>query len=35
MGVPAASVTTAEAFIAEFQAALKEPGPYLIEAILE
>jgi acetolactate synthase-1/2/3 large subunit len=35
MGVPAASVTTAEAFIKEFQAALKESGPYLIEAILE
>lgn len=34
MGVPAASVATAEAFIAEFQAALKEPGPYLIEAII-
>ncbi|MCK7468323.1 MAG: thiamine pyrophosphate-dependent enzyme [Desulfosudis oleivorans] len=34
MGVPAASVATAEAFIAEFQAALKEPGPYLIEAIM-
>ncbi len=35
MGVPAASVATAEAFIAEFQAALKEPGPYLIEAVIE
>lgn len=35
MGVPAASVTTAEGFIKEFQAALNEPGPYLIEAILE
>ena len=35
MGVPAASVNTAEAFIVEFQRALKEPGPYLIEAILE
>ena len=35
MGVPAASVNTAEAFIREFQAALKEPGPYLIEAVLE
>jgi len=35
MGVPAASVNTAEAFVAEFQRALKEPGPYLIEAVLE
>jgi acetolactate synthase-1/2/3 large subunit len=35
MGVPAASVNTVEAFIREFQAALQEPGPYLIEAILE
>ena len=35
MGVPAASVNTAEAFIREFQTALKEPGPYLIEAVLE
>jgi len=35
MGVPAAAVTTAEAFIAEFKKALKESGPYLIEAILE
>lgn len=35
MGVPAASVATAEAFITEFQKALKESGPYLIEAILE
>jgi acetolactate synthase-1/2/3 large subunit len=35
MGVPAASVNTAEAFIHEFQTALSEPGPYLIEAILE
>jgi len=34
MGVPAASVATAESFIAEFQAALKEPGPYLIEAVM-
>ena len=35
MGVPAATVNTAEAFIAEFKKALKESGPYLIEAILE
>jgi acetolactate synthase-1/2/3 large subunit len=35
MGVPAASVNTAEAFIVEFQKALRESGPYLIEAILE
>lgn len=35
MGVPAASVNTAEAFIQTFQAALKEFGPYLIEAVLE
>lgn len=34
MGVPAASVQTAEAFIAEFHRALREPGPYLIEAVL-
>ncbi len=35
MGVPAASVTTAEELIREFKAALKESGPHLIEAILE
>ena len=35
MGVPAASVNTAEAFIAEFHKALASPGPYLIEAVLE
>ena len=35
MGVPAAAVKTAEGFIAEFRKALEEPGPYLIEAILE
>lgn len=35
MGVPAATVNTAEAFITEFKKALQEPGPYLIEAILE
>jgi acetolactate synthase-1/2/3 large subunit len=35
MGVPAASVTTAEEFAGEFKAALKESGPHLIEAILE
>ena len=35
MGVPAASVTTAEELAGEFKAALKEPGPHLIEAILE
>jgi acetolactate synthase-1/2/3 large subunit len=35
MGVPACAVNTAEAFIGVFQAALNEPGPYLIEAILE
>jgi thiamine pyrophosphate-dependent acetolactate synthase large subunit-like protein len=35
MGVPAASVTTAEELTREFNAALKESGPHLIEAILE
>ncbi len=35
MGVPAASATTAEEFTGEFNAALKEPGPHLIEALLE
>jgi acetolactate synthase I/II/III large subunit len=35
MGVPAAVVTTAEELINEFQAALKESGPHLIEVILE
>jgi acetolactate synthase-1/2/3 large subunit len=35
MGVPAASVTTAEELTREFKAALKEPGPHLIEAVLE
>jgi acetolactate synthase-1/2/3 large subunit len=35
MGVPAASVTTAEELIREFKAALKESGPHLIEAVLE
>ena len=35
MGVPAASVTTAEELIREFEVALKESGPHLIEAILE
>lgn len=35
MGVPATSVNTAETFIAEFQKALQESGPYLIEAVLE
>ncbi|MGO9138574.1 MAG: acetolactate synthase large subunit [Syntrophales bacterium] len=35
MGVPAASVTTAEELIREFKAALKESGPHLIEVILE
>jgi acetolactate synthase-1/2/3 large subunit len=35
MGVPAASVTTAEELAGEFKAALKESGPHLIEAILE
>jgi len=35
MGVPAASVTTAEELTGEFKAALKEPGPHLIEAVLE
>jgi thiamine pyrophosphate-dependent acetolactate synthase large subunit-like protein len=35
MGVPAASVNTAEAFACAFRTALQEPGPYLIEAILE
>ncbi len=35
MGVPAASVTTAEELARELKAALKESGPHLIEAILE
>jgi len=35
MGVPAASVTTAEELAKEFKAALKEPGPHLIEVVLE
>jgi acetolactate synthase-1/2/3 large subunit len=35
MGVPAASVTTAEELTKEFKAALKESGPHLIEVILE
>ena len=35
MGVPAASVTTAEELTREFKAALKESGPHLIEVILE
>ena len=35
MGVPAASVTTAEELTREFNAALKESGPHLIEVILE
>jgi acetolactate synthase-1/2/3 large subunit len=34
MGVPAAAVTTSEELINEFQAALKESGPHLIEVIL-
>jgi acetolactate synthase-1/2/3 large subunit len=34
MGVPAARADTTEAFIAAFRAALKEPGPFLIEAVL-
>lgn len=35
MGVPAVSVNTSEEFAKAFQAALKEQGPYLIEAVLE
>ena len=35
LGVPAASVTTAEGLAAAFRAALKESGPHLIEAILQ
>ncbi|MGO9018445.1 MAG: acetolactate synthase large subunit [Syntrophobacteraceae bacterium] len=35
MGVPAASVTTAEELAGEFKAALKESGPHLIEVVLE
>jgi len=35
MGVPATSVNTTEAFIRAFRAALAEPGPYLIEVVLE
>ena len=35
MGVPAVSVNTSEGFLKAFQAALQEPGPSLIEAILE
>lgn len=34
LGVPAVSVNTSEGFIKEFRAALSEPGPYLIEAVL-
>lgn len=34
MGVPAVSVDSAERFIKAFRAALQEPGPYLIEAVL-
>jgi len=33
-GVPAARATTADEFIREFAAAMREPGPRLIEAIL-
>ncbi|VFQ46635.1 acetolactate synthase large subunit [Desulfoluna butyratoxydans] len=33
-GVPALSVRTAEAFVAALQTALKEPGPFLVEAVL-
>jgi acetolactate synthase-1/2/3 large subunit len=35
MGVPATSVNTTEDFIRAFRAALAEPGPYLIEVVLE
>lgn len=35
MGVPAAAVNTSESFVAEFQKALAQSGPYLIEAVLE
>ncbi len=35
MGVSAIRVATAEEFIRAFGAALQEPGPYLIEAVLE
>lgn len=35
LGVPAASVTTAEELAAAFRAALSESGPHLIEAILD
>jgi acetolactate synthase-1/2/3 large subunit len=34
MGVPATRATTAEEFTAQFEAAMAEPGPKLIEAII-
>ena len=34
MGVPATRATTAEEFVAQFQAALAKPGPSVIEAIV-
>jgi acetolactate synthase-1/2/3 large subunit len=34
MGVPAVAVTTAESFHAEFEQAMAQPGPRLIEATM-
>ena len=34
MGVPASTAMTAEELADQFSKALKEPGPYLIEAIV-
>jgi len=35
MGVPATRATTAEELAEQFQQAIAEPGPHLIEAILK
>jgi acetolactate synthase-1/2/3 large subunit len=34
MGVPSTRATTAEEFVEQLQAALAEPGPHLIEAVV-
>ena len=34
LGVPASRAETAEAFVTQFEAALAEPGPHLIEAVV-
>jgi acetolactate synthase-1/2/3 large subunit len=34
MGVPATRATTADEFMAQFRAAVREKGPALIEAVL-